>query len=505
LIAIFEKWEMNGLPWEIRNMILDWVCVAPYMRYVCSLVCWDWHHVVKPKIECAPYQWTHVGYKYKYRTRQYFNETGSAAADGDLRMLQWLQSQQFQMDENTYNIAAASGHLHILQWLHANNYPWGSKIFTKAVKSRNYELIQWLYEKKPIINNRKVSILVGRGGDIGMLNMLHDWNTLTIEDVAEAAARFNNLDVVCWIIEKAHSHTYAHNIDSYLISGAVRGGHIHMLEYINNVQDIHYDSLDYGGPCIVCGTLVTLTALKWLHERGFVIPIWYVDVADVEGDLETLEWLLELWGDLICEKACQRAAKHKHFHVLKWLIAHGNTCNKKVFAYCILHGNLDMVQYLHDPTFLNNTKFTHIAASHGNLQMLQWLHKQNYAMHDDILDFAAESGNQAMIIWLMDLGYKFSEFTYEDLVESGNMSTLVWAESMGCTCESPKRIKCAYLNAVRNFDLQMLQYLYDKNLRSSSKRIWITAVEINMIKIVRWLQNHEFLCGSKSTTANFDS
>ena len=140
----------------------------------------------------------------------------------------------------------------------------------------------------------------------------------------EYSALGNQLNVIFWMLENYHSETLE-NADS-MIFGAVKGGHIEMLEWIK----------------------ANMSPKIWKHERQ---------------------------KRFRCGIVAARNARNDQLHVLQWLQENGYQFNHRAYiqaAAC--SGSLEVIQYLRnlDPPCPWSFQVCNIAVKQGNLEMLQW-------------------------------------------------------------------------------------------------------------------------------------
>ena len=151
----------------------------------------------------------------------------------------------------------------------------------------------------------------------------------------EYSALGNQLNVILWMLENYHSETLE-NADS-MIFGAVKGGHIEMLEWIiaNMSPKIWKHERQKRFRCGIVAARNArndqLHVLQWLQENGYQFNHRaYVQAAACSGSLEVLQYLRKLvppcpWSFQVCNIA----VKQGNLEMLQWAISNGCPYQKK--------------------------------------------------------------------------------------------------------------------------------------------------------------------------------
>ena len=146
----------------------------------------------------------------------------------------------------------------------------------------------------------------------------------------EYLALGNQLKFILWMLEDYHSETLE-NADS-MIFGAVRGGHIKLLEWIKANLDWPNLWNHERQKRFRCGIVAARNArneqlhvLQWLQENDYKFNHRaYVQTAACSGSLEVLQYLRTLerpcpWSFQVCNIA----VKQGNLEMLKWAISNG--------------------------------------------------------------------------------------------------------------------------------------------------------------------------------------
>jgi len=152
------------------------------------------------------------------------------------------------------------------------------------------------------------------------------------------------------------------------------------------------------------GSGLTQAELERLRSRE-MNPL---TVAVMEGDVEALEWLMQLFDgkglrwrdvgrDLSClaagsgkiesltylyangchwnESTCYGAAKGGHLEVLQWARQNGCRCDLMTCMYAAKGGHVEVLQWAHQNGCPWDEKTCRLAAERGHLEVLQWAHR----------------------------------------------------------------------------------------------------------------------------------
>ena len=189
-------------------------------------------------------------------------------------------------------------------------------------------------------------------------------------------------------------------------------------------------------------------------------------VALVEGDVEALGWLIQLfdakgleWRDacglhlsglaarrgefasLTClrvngcpwdEIMCMDAAEGGHLEVLQW--AHQNGCpwDEKTCSSAAMGGHLEVLQWARQNGCPWCVMTCAEAAKGGHLEMLQWARQNGCPWDRKTCDAAAGEGHLEMLQWARQNGCEWDEWTCFYAAEGGHLEVLQWAHQNGC-------------------------------------------------------------------------
>jgi len=72
----------------------------------------------------------------------------SAALEGHIEVLAWLQTEGCPPTPFSCTVAALGGHIHVLTWLREHGYPWGTETCTAAASGGKLQTLRWLIDNR---------------------------------------------------------------------------------------------------------------------------------------------------------------------------------------------------------------------------------------------------------------------------------------------------------------------------------------------------------------------
>jgi hypothetical protein len=236
---------------------------------------------------------------------------------GSFNTIQWfLSNGVISWNINILKILSLRGELQSLKLLIANGSHFSYEILYSAGQCGRENIIQCF----------QLMFLLERKIDGPLFQ--HNY----ISKFLEYSAFGNHLNVILWMLKNYHSET-TQNADD-MIFGAVKGGHIEMLEWIKvNISPLIWE--DERLKRFRCGIVAArnkhLQLLQWLQNNGFKFNHRaYTQAAAFSGSLEVLRYLRSL--DPPCPwsfQVCTIAVKQGNMEMLQWAIFNDCPCFKK--------------------------------------------------------------------------------------------------------------------------------------------------------------------------------
>jgi hypothetical protein len=288
---------------------------------------------------------------------------------------------------------------------YSNNSMRKAELPTHAAKSGNKKLLQLAFDlgyKK----NKWIFQCVAFSGNLKLLKDLFNSGCPYDMNASEYAVKGGNENILQWMEDNDMS------ISQHLCTFASTGGHIHLL--------------------------------KKLRKKGYV---WDSTIycALRRGHKNILEWALNNgcpWTEDGIY-ACDVAAKHGKFDVLRWLAVNGYYFDKyNVVDAAINHGHINIIEYFikydidwleeHNGRTVVLKEMSYTFCSSGKIRTLEWIKKEFgtdiFQANNDAYDsyFAAiENESVSVIRWLLEnnitgdiplISYKVSFFS-DDLLK----------------------------------------------------------------------------------------
>ena len=161
-------------------------------------------------------------------------------------------------------------------------------------------------------------------------------------------------------------------------------------------------------------------------------------VAAMEGDVEALEWLIQLfdgkrlkWRDVSMGVSCLAAERGK-IESLKSLRANGCLWEEKTCFYAAREGHLEVLQWARQNGCLWYVYTCEAAAEGGHLEVLQWARQNGYPWYERTCMNAARGGHLEVLQWARQNGCPWDVWTCSAAAEGGHLEVLQWARQNGC-------------------------------------------------------------------------
>jgi hypothetical protein len=171
------------------------------------------------------------------------------------------------------------------------------------------------------------------------------------------------------------------------------------------------------------------------------------------GHIHCLEYLFQVGGqelfDSIKHDICLSAIKHGQFECLQYLCAKGCSCTTTTCAWAAEYGHVDILKYLHENECPWDEYTCWYAAEHGNVECLKYALENGCPVYkENICQWAAKNGSLECLKYLhSELGFPLNEIT--SLYCVGNLSCLKYVIEHGCPWH-PKFMLYAYKHNFTN-------------------------------------------------------
>jgi hypothetical protein len=198
-------------------------------------------------------------------------------------------------------------------------------------------------------------------------------------------------------------------------------------------------------------------------------------VAVVEGDVEAIEWLIQLfdgkgllWRDNGVELS-HSAAERGKIESLTCLRANGCPWDEVTCWSAADKGHLEVLQWAHQNGCPWDEGTCTFAAEEGHLEVLQWARQNGCPWDEDTCTFAAKGGHLEVLQWARQNGCEWDERTCTFAAEEGHLEVLQWARQNGCEWDEDTCWKAA-----ERGHLEVLQWAHENGCEWD-ERTWTSA------------------------------
>jgi hypothetical protein len=129
---------------------------------------------------------------------------GDAAESGNLELVQFVNDNGGEINESTIRDAALRGHLALCQHLHSRECPWDEQAVTSAGGEGHTEVVKWLVEQGCPYDAADVCTVAAEYGHLAVIQHMLQLERLSLEQMTEllSAAAANDLLVAQWLAKQ---------------------------------------------------------------------------------------------------------------------------------------------------------------------------------------------------------------------------------------------------------------------------------------------------------------
>lgn len=258
-------------------------------------------------------QWVVTEGRWRNQPKWHLNTCAIAAGKGDLPMLKWVKERGAPWSNDVTYEAAKEGHLEVLMWAIDNGAGWHPKVCAIAAEKGHLEVLQWARSNGALWDDRVVGRQAIMNGHLHVLQWMHDFSIPLPSDLSLLAAQFQRIKILEWAKQKGYA------IDSEVCKAAARNGNLEILQWAQkNGIDWHPDT------CMEAAQHHHIEILKWARVNG----------APDDARVFTSNYVDVLWWALgnglpIREKVISGLVRKKMpADVIAWHQANGTMANK---------------------------------------------------------------------------------------------------------------------------------------------------------------------------------
>lgn len=231
------------------------------------------------------------------------------------------------------------------------------------------------------------------------------------------------------------------------------------------------------------------------------------------GDIHILEWLKPYYWD---ERLCYYAASNNKLDALIYLLSLDCPVNDKIYNYAAKYGHVNIIKWLKTNTTLKlNIDACNMAARHGKFSVMKYIRQCGVCYDTSTCAAAAEGGHGNIISYLKNNGYPWDETTCEAAARTGRLQLLISLRNHGCPwdkntlseairynkltvvfwcLENGLSYENAYFTAIWCDRLDILTYLCDNYPRPKESYTFCSeAAKCGNLNIFKWLVNSGYL------------
>jgi len=393
----------------------------------------------------------------------------------------------------------------------------------KAVESGSLEILSFLFENgDPYKQDSQLSVAAAKNaknGDLRILKFLKEKGCegsgtrlyeYSDHNVCAGAIENGHIDVLNWVMENGYPlHRYTYEIaakkghldvlmilyekDPWLfdirnvLSATAEGGHLHILRWMYSICGI-FQYRTWGITDIAAGN-GHFEALKYLHDKGFVLSISTIERATNANLPEIVKWLLS--------KKCQwdyrsinNVIRARDYEMLTYLLSNtreeqrASMFSTLTFAYAVENGDIGIMKLLKEYGCPFNELSCAYAAKEGRFEILQWLQDNGCPYDYRCCLYAAIVGDQPTLKLLIEKGYPIDQSLCEAVAKNGMFEILQILRArtsvedfdvLRCVCCAENSL----LSIIDDFKTDWIPN-YQKNTK-------ILTQGVGCVKILEWL------------------
>ncbi len=290
-----------------------------------------------------------------------------AASRAKLGTLRWLHAHGAQWDASACTAAAAANHRDVLVYLRSNGCAWNKETSAAAAEHGHTRLLQWMRTQGAPLHESLCARAAMNGHWRTVRWARENANCALSESVACSAAAQNNLDALAWLREVRAP------ADSRVALAAAAAGHLQALCWLLQEREPR-PPFDTG-------------VQQWC-------AIECARAALEHGHLHVLRWLVQRHARIpLGEQACALAAQNGHVRVLCWLRRQRAPCDVTAALGACYHAHVPVLEYLHSIGAPFDADLCSTAALYGrHWHVLRWLRAHGMLCNEDIMQQARDAG-----------------------------------------------------------------------------------------------------------------
>jgi hypothetical protein len=293
------------------------------------------------------------------------------------------------------------------------------------------------------------------------------------EDILYWSVQYGHLAILQWIIKK-----YGKIWDDTTATTAARYGNIDILEWLLENGCVYSGAVKgMFNETYVKADIVDKT-VKWLLDRELIPTENMACMITKQGNFELIQRIdKSMWATCF-----NGAVAGDNINILEWF--KNNGCVS--IEYKVGCEKLETLDWLHNNSYIPNTKFLLEVINNNRLIILKWLWEKGYNISDETIDYIKRNGSPEMLRWLI-MEFRCDKLTnkmFENMSGFGDIEMLELLKSKKC----PMDYK-SYIGALLNDNICVMNWLKENGC-ALNKKIWIYA-SVEKSKCLKWLKDNK--------------
>lgn len=358
----------------------------------------------------------------------------TAAEHGQYEILKYLHEQGHAMDEDVIEAATRHGHLACVKYAHEQGVEGPEWLCTQAAESGTLECLQYLYETEKYLIDGDTIQIAAENGYIDCVRYLIEQKCDMDDYACSGAAAFNHLE----ILKLLHEHGCPWDEETF--RGAVKHGHFECMEYLYEnkcpwnaaVMSAAVMGAAISGEC-------SLKHLEYLYERKcpddeFVMLTAIEAMERFPDNFAVIEYLCERQCPMN-ERACCEAARYQSSYILAYLHQRNcpwdiETCRMAAFS-----GSVECLEYAIRYNAMGEAvkdldAMKRVTRDICNVDILKCLLKYGWPLHDSVAEKAVEEDNVEVLTLLHEHKFPLDKSLILTATKYGHLSCVRYLYSI---------------------------------------------------------------------------
>jgi ankyrin repeat protein len=155
-----------------------------------------------------------------------------------------------------------------------------------------------------------------------------------------------------------------------------------------------------------------------------------IEVATLNGDLETLKYLVSL-GIKLKPVLMEMASQNGHLEIVKYLVSIDVKPTSDAINYASANGHLEIIKYLVSLGVKPRSKAIDDASTNGYLEIVKYLYSIGVVPTSNAINFASGNGHLEIVKYLYSIGAVPTSNAMDFATRNGHLETINFLKSIG--------------------------------------------------------------------------